>query len=919
MANTDNTNRNPESREAPVARKYGYKEFMSCQPFNFKGSEGAVGLIRWFERTELVFSRRNCTEDCKLKFATVKKMEDEFYNLVVTGNDLKTYARRFQELAVLCPNMVPNTEKLIEVFIGGLPKSIEGNVTASKPQTLEEAINITQSATKGYFGANMIGQFYSSITVRRKDLKKRLGSKYIRSVSGSPEPRRDLSGSPRKRGTEAASKKIITNENPHTRQKHYPKRKTVQEGIGSQDQKGRSQVLRRMIYPNHGHIKTHDESTDLEDHLKIFQSASITKRWAMPTWCHMFNSTPTGNARVWFDDIPQESINNYDDLKKAFLENYLHQKKCIKDPIKIHNIKQRDGESTEEFVRRYKLECRDVKGASECMKISGFVHGITNPELIKCLHDKIPKSVDELMRVNTTFLRGEVAASNHERKKSIMSWKQQKAGQKQNFKKGGFQNQQRSEQKQDRKAENKENPGSFVHNSRNAKTPSDRQNGHIAEQQDYSTRVHDEEGRNKLCGLLRRNLDIFAWKPADMTGVPQQQDYATRVHDGLRTRSTSAQEGRKELWGLLRRNLDIFAWKPANMTGVPRHIAEHRLNIREGCLPVRQKKRGQAPERNKAIYKEMEKLVNAGIIKEVHYHSWLSNLVVVKKHDDSWRMCVDLKELNKACPKDGYSLSEIDWKVESLYRATYQHLVDKAFKKQICRNLEVYVDDLVIKAHGAIMNADGLKVCSDKVEAVLNLPSPRCLKDVQKLNGNLASLNRFLSKSAEKSLPFFKILKKCTMKSDFQWTTKAKMAFKQMKKLIAELPMLIALKEKKELIVYLAAANEAISVVLMTERDGRQMPIYFVSRALQGPKINYTPMEKLILALVSASKRLKRYFQAHTIIVITNQPIKQILSNLKVTGRLLKWSFELGEHDIHYRPRTSVKGQILADFIVDLP
>ncbi|GJU77716.1 reverse transcriptase domain-containing protein [Tanacetum coccineum] len=74
----------------------------------------------------------------------VKKMEDEFYNLVVKGNDLKTYIRRFQELAVLCSNMVPNAEKLVEVFINGLPRSIEGNVTASKPQTLEEAINIAQ-------------------------------------------------------------------------------------------------------------------------------------------------------------------------------------------------------------------------------------------------------------------------------------------------------------------------------------------------------------------------------------------------------------------------------------------------------------------------------------------------------------------------------------------------------------------------------------------------------------------------------------------------------------------------------------------------------------------------------------------------------------------------------------------------------
>nr|GEW08653.1 reverse transcriptase domain-containing protein [Tanacetum cinerariifolium] len=247
----------------------------------------------------------------------------------------------------------------------------------------------------------------------------------------------------------------------------------------------------------------------------------------------------------------------------------------------------------------------------------------------------------------------------------------------------------------------------------------------------------------------------------------------------------------QELCGLLRRNLDIFAWNPADMTGVPRHIAEHRLNIREGCLPVRQKKIGQAPERNKGIYEEVEKLVYTGIMKEVHYH------------------------------------------------------MDKAFQKQIGQNLEIYVDDLVIKIRteqeairdikgmfktlkeinmklnpkkrtfgmregmflGYKVNADRLKVCPNKVKAVLSLPSPKCLKDVQKLNGKLAE------------------------------TT-----FKQMKKLIAELPMLTAPKEKEELVIYLAAAKEAISTVLITERDGKQMPIYFVSRELQGLEVNYTPM-----------------------------------------------------------------------------
>ncbi|GJU33139.1 reverse transcriptase domain-containing protein [Tanacetum coccineum] len=109
-----------------------------------------------------------------------------------------------------------------------------------------------------------------------------------------------------------------------------------------------------------------------------------------------------------------------------------------------------------------------------------------------------------------------------------------------------------------------------------------------------------------------------------------------------------------------------------------------------------------------------------------------------------------------------------------------------------------------------------------------------------------------------------------------------------MKNLNAKLPMLTAPKEKEELIVYLAAAKEAISAVLMTDREGEQVPVYFVSRALRGPEINYTPMEKLVLALLSASKRLKRYFQAHTIVVITDQPIKQLLSRSEISGRMLK-------------------------------
>nr|GEU58251.1 reverse transcriptase domain-containing protein [Tanacetum cinerariifolium] len=153
MAEADNS-----IREITVAKRGNYKEFISCQPFYFNGTEGVVRLIRWFERTELVFSRSNCTEENKVAFATGTLTDDalSWWNAYaqpigidqanrVTWTELKRLlTNKFQELAVLCPNMVPNNEKLMEVFIGGLPKSIEGNVTTSKPQTLEEAINIAQ-------------------------------------------------------------------------------------------------------------------------------------------------------------------------------------------------------------------------------------------------------------------------------------------------------------------------------------------------------------------------------------------------------------------------------------------------------------------------------------------------------------------------------------------------------------------------------------------------------------------------------------------------------------------------------------------------------------------------------------------------------------------------------------------------------
>ncbi|GJW34076.1 reverse transcriptase domain-containing protein [Tanacetum coccineum] len=159
MASASNPNRNTGPTGIPVTKTGNYKEFVIYQPFYFNvtfatGTLTDDALSWWNAYAQPIgIDQANQITWTELKMlltnkyfprTEVKKMEDEFYNLVVKGNDLKTYIRRFQELAVLCPNMVPNVEKLMEVFISGLPRSIEGNVTASKPQTLEEATNIAQ-------------------------------------------------------------------------------------------------------------------------------------------------------------------------------------------------------------------------------------------------------------------------------------------------------------------------------------------------------------------------------------------------------------------------------------------------------------------------------------------------------------------------------------------------------------------------------------------------------------------------------------------------------------------------------------------------------------------------------------------------------------------------------------------------------
>ncbi|XP_019175786.1 PREDICTED: uncharacterized protein LOC109171110 [Ipomoea nil] len=208
----------------------------------------------------------------------------------------------------------------------------------------------------------------------------------------------------------------------------------------------------------------------------------------------------------------------------------------------------------------------------------------------------------------------------------------------------------------------------------------------------------------------------------------------------------------------------------------------------------------------------------------------------------------------------------------------------------------------------------GIEPNPEKVKAILEMEPPRSLREVQRLNGRLAALGRFLSRSAERSLPFFGVLKK---NQGFEWSDECQKAFEDLKTYLMTLPPLAKPEKGEVLYLYLGISQATISSVLVRDDAGTQRPVYYVSRALRGAELRYSPTEKAIFAVDATAKKLGHYFQAHPVRVLTNQPLEAVLRASGSASRLVKWSIRLSQYDVQFKPRPAIKGQALADFIVE--
>ncbi|XP_073041966.1 uncharacterized protein [Primulina eburnea] len=297
------------------------------------------------------------------------------------------------------------------------------------------------------------------------------------------------------------------------------------------------------------------------------------------------------------------------------------------------------------------------------------------------------------------------------------------------------------------------------------------------------------------------------------------------------------------------RDICTSTWE---LSGISSQVAKHKLNILPGSRPVKQKKRHFGPEKDKVIEEQVGELLRAGHIREVQFPTWLSN--------------VDQDKASFIIAGGTFCYVVMPFGLKNA-GATYQRLMNLVFQKQIGRNVEEYVDDILIKTRegshfiddlaetfttlkqygiklnprkcvfgvksgkflGFLVTDRGIEVNPEKIKAIMDMPSPQSARDVQKLTGRIVALSRFISRSAHRSYPFFQVLRKA---QKFGWDDKCEQAFQDLKKHLADLPILAKPEPGEKFWAYLSATEFAVSSVLIKEEGADQKPIYYVSHAL---------------------------------------------------------------------------------------
>jgi hypothetical protein len=477
----------------------------------------------------------------------------------------------------------------------------------------------------------------------------------------------------------------------------------------------------------------------------------------------------------------------------------------------------------------------------------------------------------------------------------------------------------------------------------------------IAEQKVLMGSQLSDEQEKTLLRFLFNNKYVFAWTANDVCGVNRDViEHSLNLDPSFRPRKQrlrkisddKADGARNEVKRLLSvgviKEVTYLEWL-ANIVMVKKANGKWRMYIDFTDL-------NKACPKDEFPLPRIDSLVDAAASSEL-----MSLLDCYSGYHQIWMKKEDEPKTNFITPGGTYYYLRMPKGLKNA-RESFSRMTAKVLHSQIGRNVLTYVDDIIVKSTkqenhvadlqetfanfrqaglklnpekcvfgvkkgkflGCLVSTKGIEANPSKIEAILRMEPPNSKKEAQRLAGRLTSLNRFISRSAERNLPFFEILKSVEV---FQWGPAQQKAFEELKQYLIDLTTLTPPSSGALLLLYVVASHAAVGAALVQEKQEgqvkKQAPVCFVSEVLSPSKKNYTELEKVMYAILMASRKLRHYFQAYHIIVPSSQPLKDIMRNREDTGRIRKWVTELNEFTIDYVHRSSIQSQVLADFIVD--
>ncbi|CAN6677874.1 unnamed protein product [Malus baccata var. baccata] len=449
-------------------------------------------------------------------------------------------------------------------------------------------------------------------------------------------------------------------------------------------------------------------------------------------------------------------------------------------------------------------------------------------------------------------------------------------------------------------------------------------------------------------------------------------------------------EDRAQIICLLQEFRDCFAWHYTEMPGLDATLVEHRMPIKEGYKPVTEAPRRMSKEIEEKVKVEIERLVKAGFIRPAKYVEWLANIVpVLKAITKAVRCCVDYRNINGATPKDEYPMPMADLSIDAVVKhkvlsfmdgnvrynqvkmapddihkttfrcpghvgayeylvmpfglknagATYQRAMNAIFHDLIGHNMEVYIDDIVVKSKteeqhlidlrqaltrmkihklkmnpkkcafgvrasnflGFLVHQRDVEVDKNKVRAIMELLSPTNKVQLQRLLGKINFLRRFIANLAGKIQPLTPLLRLNDKEN------------------LTSPPVLVPPQRGKPLKLYISASDKSIgSLLAQNNEGGKEQAVYYLSKILTEVETRYSPVERLCLAICFTANKLRHYMlPCHVHIIAKTDVIKYMLSKPMLTGRIGKWILALSEFSFQYVPQRVVKGQAIVDFLAE--